>query len=504
MRSFTIEDVLDCPRLPSLSAVAVEVLELTKDEDFDLGRVAEVIQKDQGLTARILRTVNSSYYGLARPCPTISRALAYLGVNTVKSLVLGFNLVELTKKGQDEFDLVAYWRRSLHSAAAAKQIAALHGRTDPEEAFIAALIQDVGVLAMRLVAPALYGRISRESGGLHSRMPAAERQAFGFDHTEAGASLGQRWRLPGQFVEAIRHHHDSEPPEVPALLREVCLARELAAAMDAPDPARALGRAGGLASRWLGFGSEAIRRVVQRVTEDAEELAGLFDVQTGEALQINRLLAEAEDDLIRHYLEVWQESEQLTRRNRRLAEEVATDALTKVPNRKAFDEELAKCFDQARSFKSRVGLILLDVDAFKAFNDTHGHLVGDAVLIELAGRLLQAVRKVDILCRYGGDEFAVIVPGASTRTTVHVAERLVRTVSGERFDAGSVRRDCGSLEVTISAGVAVFAGDGGGEGEMDSVGSLVHGADTALYAAKGVGGNCVRLFRSAGDETQAA
>ena len=89
-----LERVLSCPRLPTLPAVAIQVLELSSDADVRLSDLAYVIQNDQALASKVLRTVNSSDYGLSTPRPTISRAIAYLGLNTVRTLALSFTLVE--------------------------------------------------------------------------------------------------------------------------------------------------------------------------------------------------------------------------------------------------------------------------------------------------------------------------------------------------------------------------------------------------------------------------
>ncbi len=113
-----LEKILSSPDLPSLPKVAMELLELTRDPDVELMEIARLVQYDPALSSKILRTVNSSYYGLAEPAPTIKRALTYLGMNTLKSLVLGFSLIDVTKQSQNGFDLIDYWRRGLFSAAA--------------------------------------------------------------------------------------------------------------------------------------------------------------------------------------------------------------------------------------------------------------------------------------------------------------------------------------------------------------------------------------------------
>ena len=194
MSATSLDKVLSSPKLPTLPAVAVKLLQLTSDPDVEVGDIAELVQYDQALSAKILKTINSSYYSLQQPCPSIKRALAYLGLSTVKSLVLGFSLVDMTRHNNG-FDLMDYWRRCVYSAAAARRIAMVTGTCDPNEAFIAALMQDIGMLAMHSVLGDEYNQLLEETHGNHMMVPHCEHSSLGFDHAEVGAELGERWNL---------------------------------------------------------------------------------------------------------------------------------------------------------------------------------------------------------------------------------------------------------------------------------------------------------------------
>ncbi len=117
-----LDKVLSCPSLPSLPGVALKVLELTRDPNVSIARIATAVQNDPAITARVLRTVNSSYYALATPCPSIGRAMSLLGLNTVKSVVLSFSLVDTARRVSldDQFDLESFWRRGIFSAVASR------------------------------------------------------------------------------------------------------------------------------------------------------------------------------------------------------------------------------------------------------------------------------------------------------------------------------------------------------------------------------------------------
>lgn len=157
------------------------------------------------------------------------------------------------------------------------------------------------------------------------------------------------------------------------------------------------------------------------------------------------------------------------------------DELTGLYNRRYFDRHLALMLDKARTQDRDMALMLIDMDFFKAVNDTHGHDSGDAVLREFADRLKRNIRGVDLACRYGGEEFVVLMPDTDLTQAQGVAERVRLAIADKRFDVGT-----GSpLPITISMGVAL------NEGEDDTPEMLLKRADVALYRAKRLGRNRV-------------
>src|SRR5437870_11113602 len=120
MNDQLLQRIKQCPTLPSLPSIAVQVLDLAQKPDADIAEIARVISKDPALSSKILRTVNSSFYGRANTISTISHALVLLGLQSVKTLVLGFSLVgNLSKTKTKGFRHVDYWRRSVYAATAA-------------------------------------------------------------------------------------------------------------------------------------------------------------------------------------------------------------------------------------------------------------------------------------------------------------------------------------------------------------------------------------------------
>jgi len=198
MQQVDLQEVLSCSTLPSLPAVAARLLELTSDPDVELSKIAELVQQDQALSAKVLKTVNSSFYGLGSPCGSIDRAMGFLGLNTVKSLVLGFSLVEMTDGAEAGFDIDAHWRRAIIGATGARVVAERVGGLDIEEAFTASLFQDIGMLACFAAMKLRYVNAIKEAP--HNEVCGVERDAFGIDHAQVGGAAGEQVETAGAAV----------------------------------------------------------------------------------------------------------------------------------------------------------------------------------------------------------------------------------------------------------------------------------------------------------------
>lgn len=172
--------------------------------------------------------------------------------------------------------------------------------------------------------------------------------------------------------------------------------------------------------------------------------------------------------------------------NARLFDEVQrlanTDELTGLANRRDLYERGQREMDRARRDDKAVSAMMLDIDKFKQVNDTHGHSVGDEVLREMAVRIGKAVRDVDIVGRYGGEEFAVVFPDTDLDVAMIVAERIRHEISDRPFDT-----EAGQIPIFASLGVATAL-----RSNNDAVGHLLDRADTAMYEAKQAGGDLVK------------
>jgi diguanylate cyclase (GGDEF)-like protein len=157
------------------------------------------------------------------------------------------------------------------------------------------------------------------------------------------------------------------------------------------------------------------------------------------------------------------------------------DGLTSIHNRRYFEMRVLEELERAQRFQGRLSIIMVDIDRFKKLNDEFGHLLGDEVLRSVSSILKQQLRKIDVVCRYGGEEFAIVVPEVTSETALHIADKLRRQI--ESFDFPGVPR-----AVTISCGVADFPTHGTTRDEV------VSAADSALYQAKQSGRNRAKIY----------
>jgi diguanylate cyclase (GGDEF)-like protein len=227
------------------------------------------------------------------------------------------------------------------------------------------------------------------------------------------------------------------------------------------------------------------RSVRVAVTLDAQNVRLLHEL--GDAREeLERRVVQRTQELTSTNLALQREIAQRRRSEQRARHLLMHDALTNLPNRILFVDRLRSALARARRQGDLVGVMMIDVDQFKAVNDSHGHPAGDAVLIQVAARLAARLRATDTVARIGGDEFAVVVPDLASRgDAVHLARELVGACAAPVEIAGS------PLLIGCSAGIALFPDHG------RDIDALMSGADLALYRAKAQGRGTICLLDAA-------
>lgn len=470
-----------------MPAVAAWLVDVTADECVNPATVARIVGLDHALTSIVLRAAGA---GDALPCGSVFEAVDRLGTATVTSLALGSMLAEGLDARDDEFDETAFRRWSIHVAVAARSIARATGQWNDEEAYAAGLLQDAGVLAMWQRVGRPYARMLAATQDDHHGLPAIERERFGFDHAQVGGELAHRWNLPGSTIAAIEHHHDaSGSSQHAAPCRVLDLAGTLATVLLGRTPEEAMRSFRDRADAWFALGAAGTEDLVRLVADEAGAMLAELRIESGDTPDVERLLLRAEEQWVRHQARLGRRNRELERRNRDLVERSQRDTLTGVGTRSLLEQELPRCRDRCARTCRPLAVAFIDVDGLKPVNDRLGHAVGDDVLRRLASSISAAAGEDAVVCRFGGDEFVVIMPGRDLAGAAMVADRMRRGAMQEGRRGGEDQ-----LGVTLSIGCAALGSD---ELEGRAAHRLVCMADEAMYVAKRSGGNRVETASSA-------
>ena len=444
-------------RAPSgpLALMAAHIVQAALREDASVQELARLAEGDPAFALRLLSVVNSAAYGSRRRVTDVKQAAALLGIRGLRNVGLSLAVSDMVPPGRDSEILLA---NSLRRAVAARLIGERLALSQTDELFTIGLFLEVGILALARSQIAAAAEIART--------PAAHRcvyeRADGLaPHPQRGAELAQAFKLPEQALDAIRRHHD---PQVPAetLSKVAWVAERVAAVFEGGEIGRVRGEALAALSA-LGMKPADADNLVKSLPELVTEVAAAFQREIGPQPDVDALSADAHRTLVRFNLEYErlvsrleglitekeQLTEQLKRANLQLTELAATDPLTSLPNKRAFDEALTRDVARAKRHSIKLALVMVDVDYFKRVNDTHGHPAGDTVLRALSGILRKSLRTGDLAARYGGEEFVLLLPGADRDGGTLVAERLRRALESTAIEVPPA-----VLKVTASFGVA--------------------------------------------------
>ena len=246
-------DVIARKSLPTIPPVLTGIIALIDDDRAGAKKLVELIERDQALTARLLRLANSAFFGQARKVSTIPRAVLLLGFSTVRNLALGVKVWDTLGTGVSRKELEALWTHSVQVAALARVIARQRRQVNPDEAFTTGLLHDVGQLVLALRFKELYWDTVRKATSTE-HLVGLEQSSVGVDHAEVGSWLLEAWNLPAVMVEAVRRHHDLEAHT--GLAGAICAANRLVHRTDfqtgalAPDAGPILEGVGLTAEEW--------------------------------------------------------------------------------------------------------------------------------------------------------------------------------------------------------------------------------------------------------------
>ncbi len=486
MNGEVIERILSCPSLPSLPAVAVRVIEMTSNPNVKLSQLAETISHDQGLSAKVLRTVNSSFYGLRQRCATIDRALVMLGLSPVKALVLGFSLVSsVDSKGDSKFDYAGYWRRGLITAVGGKCVVEAAGRTFGDEVFLAGLLQDIGVMAMYRALKDEYLAVMAQTQGDHRQLARCELGALEIQHPDIGAMLAQRWKLPSELVIPVKYHErpTASPPDHGELVRGVGLGNLVHDALTDAEPGESMRRLYTRGEQWFALAPSKVEEALRRASDAVREMAELFKIDVGDAPDADAILKRADERLTEVSTQAAALPPATTSAELTLIDPSDVDPATGLMGRPGFDWAVKRAYKLATTEQEAVALANVLVES----RGPQRAVVPGEPALKAAMALLKKhfTPMGSAICRLSTNLFAVVVSGAEPGDVAFACEEFRKDFARSSAVAGGASASVGLAALNADQAAGLTGPD-----------QLVRGAAAALQSSRQAGGDCVRTYSS--------
>lgn len=280
--------------LTSLPGAAMRIIDIARDPDAEPDELIGVVTLDPALTARVLKVANSALYARSRRVTNLSQALVVMGMRGIINIALGFSfhgLLHGINGGGGQF-----WRRSVLAALAGREIAQRVALHLIEDVFIAALLQDIGILALEQAEPGLYATLPPVEPA-HDQRVALEHARLQLDHAEVGGWLLSRWNLPNGIVEAVRYSHEprGRAGSAPIVAACVAVAGKVADIWLQSERDRATAGALDALKRWLHGDAELLSSIIAGVDACVLGVQDLFDIERFTAEELEAVQTQARE-----------------------------------------------------------------------------------------------------------------------------------------------------------------------------------------------------------------
>ncbi len=500
-----LQQTIETGSLPTLSTVASKLINITGKEETTIYDITKLIAQDVSLSTKILKVVNSSFYNFPNEVISIQQAVAILGTNAVRSLVLSFSFLNMERpKHGAGFSYERFWEESLAAAVASKLIMTRVSDQDPEEVFTISLLQNLGKLILACTYRESYDQLLEKAAGSEKRLLELEDERIGANHAYIGGEAAKLWNFPESLTIPIIHHHNPDDytgndTDIKTKIQVVYLAALLANIMYSGNPIDYHAPFREYAQKMFNLDTGNIDEILEKANVEVAEAAKYFGLNITGTASIPELLQQANIELsllnmsyeqmnremVQAKIQLEKLAAELKEKNTYLEGIANLDGLTEIYNHRYFQEFLDKEISRSIRQENKLSLILADIDNFKKFNDFYGHQTGDYVLKEVAKLCGEVIRKYDLIARYGGEEFVFVLPETNQAEAMIVAEKIRLAIERHLFNcAGDEYR------VTSSFGVAVFESTG----KPMKKSELIEHADKAMYSAKKKGRNRVEAF----------
>jgi diguanylate cyclase (GGDEF)-like protein len=484
--------------LPSTLVAPMKILQLHRRNNATMDQYAEAISADPSLVSKIMGLVNSAAFKPAQPITKLSRALVMIGLKNLLPLVFGVSLGGIFSKiGLPAEERSSIWRASLLKAVVAREIARGTAPDFAEEAFVAALLQDVALPVIyasdRSAWPETIAVLELPDRDVRTER---ERKMYGTDHGELGGAIIKCLGLPEFYREATEKHH---APSGPSASGNAALAKALVTAASLPH--RLGVSTANLKARLLGSICNGPPKptdveLMARISDgygatlgqfnDTDERSVVFkDFMQGLCAEVAVCMESAIGESTTVIADLRVKGDDLERRVGDLKQQVAQsdyDDLTRVFNRAGFMRRAVRFVALAREHGAVSALGFVDVDDFKELNDQYGHQAGDRALTTVAQTLVVALRGDGIVGRLGGDEFCFLL---------FTKDEASFAAAAQHIDSAFCRLDLDvagkTVRLTSSVGMVKLENDG----PLEDLEKVLRTADALMYGAKRAGkGRC--------------
>ena len=490
---FLVADLINCPTLPSLPSVAINILKIARTEHPSVNEYANAIERDPALTMRIITLANSAFFSRSHTkVYACQEAAARLGLDTTLAAVMSFSLLQ--NRGID-VHYQRVWMRSIIASLAARHLAVYLCPDMAGPVFTAALLQDIGIMALRATYPKESNNLYTEIALSHRQLAESEQRLFGCDHSQVGAWLAAKWGVPTPLAQRICDSHGEYDITTPDKLC-VQLSGPIADAWLSSHPAQSLVAVVREFESYQSAQTISLRQLLENIQEQLPALADMLQM-TAPPLQNNEsLLAEAQQLLFQQTLQLKArldthqvELASLRQRQDELEERSRTDVLTGLANRSWLEEQMHKRFVLCQQQSRIMSVVFIDLDHFKKLNDQYGHQMGDNVLQKFGKTLQSLVRDGDLAGRWGGEEFLVVLPDEDAQSAQVFAKRIAQRLEKTPM----AHDDQDPIHVSVSIGIACL--DDGGFGSADE---LIDAADKSMYFIKHTGRGGIAVYGDRG------
>lgn len=289
-------DMVD--KIPTFQESVHRILALTTSPDCSAKDLVQVIEHDPILTIRVLKLVNSAYFGLSQEVTSVNHSVVYVGINTIKNVAISVATTgALPKTNKAGLNMNVFWQHSLTVGVIAKLLAENKGVGKNEQAnyFVGGLLHDIGKVLFAHFIPVEYQQVLHKSETENIPLYQAEKELLGFDHSEIGAMVAEKWQLPSDLISSIRNHHGSEEQEHSPLSLAIYAANQAAhylalikQAADNDDE-NALIMATNIdkslpqsVQTWLGWPLSDVSNWLSNLDEEVDKALAFIDLSDGE------------------------------------------------------------------------------------------------------------------------------------------------------------------------------------------------------------------------------